>query len=76
MKPVITTHPYSGICTVQSESPVTLLQIFDLSGKQLLQVMPKTSVTIPVDITSLSKGFYLIRIETEEGTFTEKLFKK
>jgi len=76
MKPVITTHPYSGICTVQSESPVTLLQIFDLSGKQLLQVMPKTSGTIPVDITSLSKGFYLIRIETEEGTFTEKLFKK
>lgn len=76
MKPVITTNTHTGICTVQSESPVTLLQIFDLSGKPLLQVMPKTSGTIPVDISSLSKGLYLIRIETEEGIFTEKLFKK
>lgn len=76
MKPVITTNTHTGICTVQSESPVTLLQIFDLSGNQQLRLMPKTSGTISIDINSLNKGLYLIRIETEEGTFTEKLFKK
>jgi hypothetical protein len=50
--------------------------IFDISGKSALLIKPMIAGNIPISISDLSKGVYLIKTETEDGSYTEKFFKK
>lgn len=69
-------NPATDVLTVDSPTLIKSIQVLDLSGKEMLQMEPMTSGTVPVRISSLSKGAYIIQIETKEGTTTEKFFKK
>lgn len=75
-KLLIYPNPVTDILYIQSPSLVQSVQVLDISGKLLLEQKPLTTGNIPVSVSNLSKGVYLIKIETEEGTHTEKFFKK
>jgi hypothetical protein len=67
-------NPATDVIYVQSPYLIKSITILDISGKQILrQELPTTGT---VTVNNLSKGVYLIKIETDEGTYTEKLFKK
>jgi hypothetical protein len=51
--------------------PVEQIQIFDLSGK-LVEVYKQQS---KLDLSSLEKGFYILKLETTRGEFHRKLVK-
>jgi len=59
-----------------SESLVKSVQVMDMSGKLLIKQEPQITGEIQVSVNELSQGVYLIKIETEEGTYTKKFFKK
>lgn len=69
-------NPATDLINVQSPSIVKSIMIFDISGKLALLQKPMTTGNIPISVSDLSKGVYLIKIETEEGSYTEKFFKK
>lgn len=66
----------TDVVTVESPTLIKSIQVVDLSGKEMLKMEPMTTGTVPVAISSLSKGAYIIQIETKEGAYTEKFFKK
>ncbi len=69
-------NPATDLIYVQSPSIVKSILIFDISGKSALLKEPMTAGNIPISVSDLSKGVYLIKIETEDGSYTEKFFKK
>ena len=69
-------NPAVDVFYVQSPSLIKSILILDLSGQQILKQEPMTAGTVSVKAGILSRGVYLIKIETEEGTYTKKLFKK
>jgi hypothetical protein len=72
----IYSNPATDVFYVYSSSLVKSILIFDISGKQILKQEPNTTGEISITVSNLSTGVYLIKIETEEGITTKKLFKK
>ena len=50
------------------------ISVYDMAGKQLLNVNAKSEQMI--DFSSFSKGVYIIMIKTENGTKTQKIIKE
>ena len=59
-----------GEIVVESPYRINRLTVFDLSGKQLT-----TSAQSNLNVSFLSTGMYLLRVETTEGTVTKKFIK-
>jgi len=60
----------SGEVVAESSYPITGLTLFDLHGR----VVNTTNLS-HVNVISLSKGVYLLKIETSAGTVTKKFVK-
>jgi hypothetical protein len=68
-------NPVHAQLNIESESfDIQNLEIFNLTGKQLLQKKYNPNETL--DVSSLVNGLYVLKINTEDGTFTKKLVKK
>lgn len=50
--------------------------IYDLLGKQVLTTTISNTIDISFDVSSLKKGLYLVSINSENGTETERFIKK
>lgn len=50
------------------------IQLFDILGKQVLSILPNTSVA-KIDASQLTKGLYFANIVSENGSSTIKLIK-
>lgn len=61
-------NPVSDILTISEESNITVSSI---TG----QIVIKESNVTSIDMTSLTKGMYLVTIENREGVRTEKILK-
>ena len=69
LKATIYPNPASNNFTIQIENEVKLVEIYSLQGQKVL-----TSNTKNVNVSSLSKGMYLVRIEDENNAVaTQKL---
>ncbi len=67
-------NPATNFITIDSYSEtVSMISIYDISGKILLSKNNLTSTTDTIDISSLSKGIYFIRINNK---LTTKLIKE
>jgi len=66
--PVVSPNPTHGIVTVNTTSTVKAITVFDTTGKQVA-----TSKTNTVDLSNQSKGVYLVKVQTEKGSTTEKV---
>jgi len=62
-------------CTMYNVQLGGELHLFDVYGK-LLQIVPITSGTTQINVSSLADGMYFVRVRTEEGTVTKRFVKK
>lgn len=67
-------NPVVNYINVESKNKVNSVQIFDISGKQVLDLPENKSSKI--DLQSLTKGSYIIKVNTEVGSFSEKIIKQ
>ena len=61
--------------SMPADQQVKALLVLDINGKQLLRESNfKTSN--PIDLTALKAGVYLLRLETQDGVYTQKVLIK
>lgn len=68
-------NPATDQVTLESNSRIKQVSIFDLTGKKILS-SPADDSKVVVNVNSLENGIYLVRLETEYGTRVEKLNKR
>ncbi len=69
---IIYPNPTSGILNFNSKSEIQNVALFDLSGRKIYEFNSSQ-----INISSLPKGIYLVKISTKEGkTTTRKVVKK
>ncbi len=64
-------NPTSDFINIKTENKVESVEIFDYSGKLLLQQKSKK-----INIQHLNQGNYLLKITTDKGSLTKKIIKK
>ena len=70
-------NPTQNEINVKSGSPVKMLEIVSIAGKQIYKINPSQSVTdLKVDVQSLTQGLYIVNIINTEGTYSSKILKK
>jgi hypothetical protein len=71
----ISPNPASTTLTIQLENtfPPTSFQLFDLSGRMVLQQELRSSTSVQIDISAVSKGMYLYHLASEESNTSGKL---
>lgn len=65
-------NPVYDELTIESNSKVLKVEIYNILGKKI----PVKLMGNKINVSTLSKGNYIIRIETNDGITTEKLIKK
>ncbi|MFN7045895.1 MAG: T9SS type A sorting domain-containing protein [Flavobacterium sp.] len=70
---VLYPNPVKNILNIKSTDFINLkgVKIFDLQGKLIIE-----DTNDIINVSSLSKGLYIIKVETEEGEFTKKFIKE
>jgi hypothetical protein len=63
-------NPCSDLIRIASTSPLQRIEISDLNGQVLLQ-----STSPELEVSFLPKGFYLVRIQSESKTYTQRFTK-
>lgn len=66
-------NPVSDILTIDSEIPLTKVEIYSVLGRKVKEV-DSDFKSIPT--SNLSNGVYVVRIFSENGLVTKKLIKK
>lgn len=70
-------NPSSDIVTISSpELVINNIEIFDLRGRRIVNVINKEENKYVIDISSLETAIYYLTIETTSGTTTKKLIKR
>ena len=72
----LTPNPATTHTTIESDSKIINLSVFDLLGQQILSVDEINNQNYTIQKSGLREGIYLIKIETEKGIGTEKLIIK
>lgn len=65
-------NPTADFLNIASKSKVESAQIYDMSGKAVNVTLSNNQV----DVRNLAKGSYVAKIQTAEGTTTQKFIKK
>lgn len=67
-------NPVSNVLTIQTDQNIIRVKatIMDMTGKIVYKT---TSVNTTIDVSSLQMGLYILSIETEQGTSTQKFIK-
>ena len=65
-------NPATDFISVTSDSPVSAVAIYDLSGKAVVG----ESAAQKIDVSMLNAGIYIVRIKTNAGVISKKLVKK
>lgn len=65
-------NPVIDYLTIESKSTVTRIQIFDITGKLILE--PNAQLN-KINLSGLLSGIYFVKIETESGVNLEKIVK-
>ena len=67
-------NPVTNQLHVASEqAKIERVEIYNLNGKQVLNINFQNNQ--PIDVSSLTKGLYLVKVKTESGSLTKKLIK-
>lgn len=59
---------------ISSPTPVSSIQIFDMSGKMLQSLSPQYD-NVTISLSSYPQGIYIIRVANSESIITEKIVK-
>ncbi len=70
-------NPTAGNLQIELSSPVDeqmTFTVFGLDGKKMMtEIVPKNQNTIQKDLSNLSKGIYLLQVQTLDGVFSQKV---
>lgn len=61
--------------SMPADQDVKILRVFDINGKQLMQES-NFKASNPLDLTALKAGVYVLRLETQDGVYTQKVLIK
>ncbi len=68
-------NPASNLLHIETnQTNVTAVEIFDVLGKQVMQVKPANQREL--DVSQLTNGMYFLKVSTSEGELTRKFVKK
>ena len=67
-------NPATSIVTIQTEENYNTVAVYDQSGRMVLQRKANTSGTL--DISQLSSGVYLLKLEGDDKSYISKLIKR
>jgi hypothetical protein len=65
-----------NILYLESNDIVNSIQIFDLSGKKVLNMHVEQKGIINIPVGNIESGLYILRVETEDGVKSMKFSKK
>ena len=63
-------NPTNGILNIEGNGEMTI-SVINVLGQKMLETTANDNTTI--DLSGLESGVYMVRIETENGTMTEKV---
>ena len=66
-------NPASDVLNIESDTPLSILQIFDLSGREMLSDLNASNT---INIGMLQTGVYFIKLFDKNGRFTTRKFMK
>ena len=68
-------NPVQAMLTVESESIVHKIEIYSVTGKQVLSEKVNNNDVV-VDVQNLKKGTYILKLQTANGTEVRQLIKE
>lgn len=68
-------NPTKNVIWMESEKALNQVKIFNLAGQELMSIKPNKSNT-SIDLSSLSIGFYFLRVATDTDSGTYKILKE
>ncbi len=68
-------NPTSNLLHIEaSQTDISRVEVFDVQGKQVLQV--NAANLTKLDVSQLTKGMYFLKVSTSDGEITKKFVKK
>jgi Leucine-rich repeat (LRR) protein len=67
-------NPVDNQLNIVSDTPVNQVRIFDVLGNQLLSLTPNSNI-FSMDVSSLATGTYIVRIISNDKTYSYKIIK-
>lgn len=64
-------NPTNDILNIKTNSTIKSIEVYNLLGKKV-----KTSILPSVNLSGLSNGFYLVKVNTETGSATKRIIKR
>ena len=72
---ILTPNPASGTVTVRSAERMTEIEVLDIVGNKMM-THKASGLTTKLDVATLPRGTYIVRIHTPMGTASRKLILK
>jgi hypothetical protein len=69
-------NPANQYLNISSEDKIRLIEVFDLTGKKVINSIPLTSAVNAVLISYLKNGIYYVRVHTDEKIVSQKFIKE
>lgn len=73
---VISPNPTDGIFTIQLPKVAADIIITDIGGKLVYRTSIENTELIDVDMSRRAKGMYIVEVNTEQGSYTQRLLLK
>jgi hypothetical protein len=65
-------NPVNDMFTISTQEKINEIQIFEVTGKQVLQIK---NPTMTIDVSQLKSSIYILKIITDNRVSTKKLIK-
>lgn len=70
---IITNPTNNGVLTIKNASAVNQVAIYDLAGKLVKQSNYQEQSTISLNVSAFAKGYYIVKLQTDSGTISNKI---
>lgn len=70
---LVSPNPASSKIRIESSIPLMFIELFDMKGKLILAIDPLNAQVISLDIQDLPNGMYLLKSQSQEESFIEKV---
>jgi len=69
-------NPATNTITLEADNDLKEIEVFDISGKSVLQKQAQSSNKITLNIEMLPNGIYLVKANTTQGVLLKKFVKR
>ena len=69
-------NPAESYVTIESAEPIVQVNVYSISGTEVLRQVYNEANNVNLDVSSLASGLYLLRITKFDGTKEIIKFKK